>query len=271
MVKVFEGTKDEFYMDGYMQSNLDIAKEVIKKDWDMVFAYDGNEGSGKSVKAMQDAFYCDPTLTLDRVVFTPYQLRKAIMTANQYQAVIYDEAYTGLSSRATMSLINRTLISMLAEIRQRNLFVFVVMPCFFDLDKYVALWRSRALVHVYTGDNFQRGFFSFYNVDKKKELYLLGKKFYSYSRPKPNFFGRFTNHYVLNEEEYRKKKKNSLLNREKLAEDKENKRKMEEMVFNNLMQMDGKLTHEQKIEILNIPRSTYYLKLRQYNENKEFE
>lgn len=34
MVKVFEGTDEEFSMDGYLHSNLTIAKEVIKKDWD---------------------------------------------------------------------------------------------------------------------------------------------------------------------------------------------------------------------------------------------
>ena len=30
-----------FYMDGYLKSNLDLLKKVIKKDWDMVFLIDG--------------------------------------------------------------------------------------------------------------------------------------------------------------------------------------------------------------------------------------
>src|SRR3990167_8074395 len=160
--------EDGMYIDGYLKQNLDTAKEVIRKDWDMVFCYDGAEGSGKSRKAIQDAYYCDPTLTMDRIVFTPYLFRKVVINSKPFQAVVYDEAYTGLSSRATMSLINRTLISMLAEIRQKNLFVFVVMPTFFDLDKYVALWRSRYLIHIYTQGQFERGYFTFYNVDKKK-------------------------------------------------------------------------------------------------------
>ena len=33
---------DGFYMDGYLKSNLDTAKRIIKKDWDMLFVYDGN-------------------------------------------------------------------------------------------------------------------------------------------------------------------------------------------------------------------------------------
>lgn len=265
-----EHSDKTYYMDGYLKDNLDTSKRVVRKDLDMVFCYDGPEGSGKSVKAMQDAYYCDQTLTLDRVVFTPNTFRKAIIDSKPYQAVIYDEAYTGLSSRATMSLINRTLISMLAEIRQKNLFVFVVMPTFFDLDRYVAIWRSRALIHVYFGDDFERGYFAFYNSDKKKDLYINGKKFYSYANPRPNFIGRFTNYYVVDEQEYRLKKKNSLLDREKKAEDVEKRREIEEELFQRVMNLSKDIPHNLKMEILGLPSSTYFRKLKQYNDMREF-
>lgn len=260
----------EFYIDGYLKSNLDIARNVIQKDWDMLFIVDGSEGSGKSVLAMQAAAYCDPTFTIDRVVFTPGTFRNAIINAKKYQAVLYDEAYTGLSSRATMSMINRTLISMLAEIRQKNLFVFVVMPCYFDLDKYVALWRSRGLIHVYCGEGFQRGYFAFYNTDRKKDLYINGKKFYSYSKPKANFYGRFTNFYPVDEAEYRKKKKESLIDREKRAEEAAKKAELEAELFARLQEIEMDLPHSVKIKILAMPSSTYFRKLKQYNEMREF-
>ncbi len=265
----------EFYMDGYLKKNLEMAKRVIKQDWDMVFIVDGAEGSGKSVMAQQAAYCCDPTFNIDRIVFTPYSFRKAIISAKQYQAVVYDEAYTGLSSRATMSLINRTLVSMLAEIRQKNLFVFVVMPTFFDLDKYVALWRSRALIHIYTGANFQRGFFAFFNIDRKKVLYVGGKKFYSYSATKANFIGRFTNFYVVNETEYRKKKKESLIKREKKREEAETKKQVEDAMFIRMMSLPPKLRDRLgpslMAEILGISRQWYYIKMKQYEEMKEFD
>lgn len=256
-------------MDGYLKKNLDTARAVIKKDWDMVICVDGAEGSGKSVLAQQAAYYCDPSLTIDRVVFTPNELRKAVMEAKPYQAIIYDEAYTGLSSRATMSLINRALISMLAEIRQRNLFVYVVMPCFFDLDKYVALWRSRALIHVYTGPNFQRGFFMFYNADTKKVLYIQGKKYYNYNKPKPNFYGRFTNHYCVDEKAYRRKKRASLLDREKKAEQKEIKRELDNELFSRVMALGDNIPHSIKQKVLAMTRATYYRKLAQYRDRAE--
>lgn len=232
----------------------------------MLFVVDGAEGSGKSILAMGMAKFCDPTLTIDRIVFTPSDFRKAIIEAKQYQAVVYDEAYTGLSSRATMSMINRALVTMLAEIRQKNLFVFVVMPCFFDLDKYVALWRSRGLMHVYTGQNFQRGFFSFFNVDRKKQLYINGKKYYSYARPKANFIGRFPNHYTVDKEIYIKKKKDSLIQREKKVEQAAIKMEVESMMFERVMQMSDKIPHKIKIEVLAIPASTYFTKLKQYKD-----
>jgi len=261
-------TDKNYYMDGILKTNLDLAKKTIKKDWDMIFVADGGEGSGKSVCIMQCAYYCDPTLTLDRVTFTPEEFQTAILNAEPYQAVIYDEAYTGLSSRATMSLINRTLISMLAEIRQKNLFVFVVMPCFFDLDKYVALWRSRALIHIYTAKNFERGYFAFYNVDKKKDLYISGKKFYSYSNPKPNFIGRFTNFYPVDEQDYRKKKRDSLINKKSYDQEKEVSKEAQDVIFQRLMQIEDKIPIKVKLKLLDVCEMTYYRKLKEYRENK---
>jgi hypothetical protein len=268
MVKVEAKGYGQMYIDGFLQHAYDVARKVIRNDWDMVFIIDGSEGSGKSVLAMQSAKYCDEDFNLDRVVFTPKEFRKAIIESQKYQAVVYDEAYTGLSSRATMSLINRTLISMLAEIRQKNLFVFVVMPCFFDLDKYVALWRSRALIHVYTGKDFSRGFLAFYNTDRKKSLFMLGKKFYSYGKPTPNFIGRFTNKYVVDEKAYKKKKKDSLIAREKTREEKELRDEIQAALFERLQADDVKLKTVEKLKILNMTATTYYRKLKQHEDDK---
>jgi hypothetical protein len=271
MVKVFVGTEHEFYVDGILKSNLDTAKTVIRKDWDMIMAVDGAEGSGKSVLAQQCAYFCDPTFNLERITFTPKEFRQAIMGAEAYQAVVYDEAYTGLGSRATMSLINRTLVTMLAEIRQKNLFVFIVMPCFFDLDKYVALWRSRALLHVYTGRNFERGYFAFFNIDAKKSLYINGKKFYHYGKlsKTANFTGRFTNHYTVDEVGYKKKKRSSLMDREKKAEEADKRKEIENEIFQRLMNMDGDVPHKVKMDVLGMPSSTYFRKVKQFTDYQE--
>ena len=211
-VELPSGARGGLYIDGYHKKNLDTAKTVVKKDWDMVFVYDGYEGTGKSVKMMQDAFYCDPTLTLNRITFNPKDFKEAVKKAKKYQAVCLDEAYGGLSSKGAMSAINKAIVQMLTVIREKNLFIFIVLPTFFDLQKYVALWRSRVLIHVYADDDFNRGYFEFYDKHRKLKLYVSGKKFYSYSGAKPNFRGSFTNTYVVDEQSYRdKKRKTSLM------------------------------------------------------------
>ena len=207
MVKV---TDKDFYMDGYLQNMLDVMKKKIKEDFDFVIVVDGFEGSGKSVLAQQIGYYLDHTLTLDKVVFRADPFKKAVLKAERYKVVIFDEAFGGLSSRQFFSQTNKALNDMLSEIRQKNLFIIIVLPTIFDLDRYVSLWRSVCLVHVYLTDNLERGRFLFFNQSRKKTLLVEGKKGYNYSVVKSNFHGRFTNHYVVNEASYRKKKLEAL-------------------------------------------------------------
>jgi len=205
MVKVDVGGQN-FYLNDFLRDNLDFAKKKVKQDWDMVGIVDGREGSGKSVCAQQIAKYCDPEFNLDHIVFTPEQFKKAIRGAKETQAIVYDEAYGGLGARGTMSQINIAIVKMLTEIRSKRLFLFVVLPTFFDLDKYVALSRSRFLLHVYTDDNWNRGHFGFYGEGLKKYLYMMGKKTYSYKTPDANFHGRFVNYYTVDKKKYLAKK-----------------------------------------------------------------
>lgn len=183
-------------------------KDQVKKDWDFITIYDGIEGGGKSTKAIQDHLYLDPTLDLKRICMTSEDFQKQVINAKPYQAVIYDEAITGLYSREAKKYVNTSITKLLAQIRQKNLFIGIILPSFFDLDKYVAMWRARSLVSVYTR-NMERGYFKFFSYYKKKQLYARGKKYYSYSVVKPDFIGRFTkfNPFIA---AYRKKKLQAL-------------------------------------------------------------
>ena len=157
---------------------------------------------------------------------------------------------------------------MLAEIRQKNLFVYVVMPTFFDLDKYAALWRSRALINVYTVGEFKRGQFKFFNKDRKKDLYILGKKFYSYGKPPANFHGSFTNHYTVDEELYRQKKKKSLIAREEKREKDVVKQEVQAEMFERLLNVEG-MTNLQKAKALGISEQYYYILIKKHNNDQE--
>jgi hypothetical protein len=92
---------------------------------------------------------------------------------------------------------------------QKNLFIIIVLPSFFLLDKYVALWRARGLFHVFSMKT-RKGFWRYFNRRKKKLLFLKGKKDYTYYFVRTGFKGTFTNHYTVDEDVYRAKKARSL-------------------------------------------------------------
>jgi ABC-type antimicrobial peptide transport system ATPase subunit len=140
-----------YYMDKRIKDRLDnkVIPSLKKNDKDYVIAIDGQEGVGKSYFAFQVGKYVDPSLNLSRVTFNAEEFRQAIFKAKPFQCVIFDEAFTGLSSRASLSGINKILISLMMQMRQKNLFVIIVLPSFFLLDKYVALFRTRVLIHIY--------------------------------------------------------------------------------------------------------------------------
>lgn len=210
-----------YYMDNRLKKSLDdkVIPALSKKDKDVVIAIDGAEGSGKSTLALQLAKYVDNSFALDRVVFNAERFKEVIFKAKKGQAIVFDEAFTGLSSRSSLSGINRALVSLMMQMRQKNLFVIIVLPTFFLLDKYVALFRTTALIHVYeTGG--RRGYFKIYNRRLKKYLYLAGKQTYSYKHKKVNtrFRGRFYGKFALGdkaEEKYRKEKDKALRETEK--------------------------------------------------------
>lgn len=257
----------EYYMDENIKANLDRAKHHNMNDWDFTFIIDGRERGGKSVLAQQLAIYVDNSFCLERVCFTASEFKRAVLNAQPHQAIIYDEAFTGLSSKDSMNRTNKLLVQMLAEIGQKNLFIFIVMPTFFDLTKYVALWRSRALIHIYTGDDFQRGFFAFYNDDLKKTLYIDGKDYYNYKGSKYNFVGRFTNFYVLDEKLYRAKKRKSLADKDDIKDTEDEKKEHIDWLFDYLQGIDG-LNEVTKQKILGMPPTTYYWRRKRFEERK---
>lgn len=203
-----EVKQGKFYMSPILRKELaKIQHLVLNKDRDWVGVVDGDEGSGKSVLALQICKELDPTFNVERVVYNAEDFIAAIKKAHKGQAILLDEGYASINARASLSEVNRALVGLATEMRQRNLFVVICIPSFFDLDKYFAIHRSRALFHVYFNANGDRGQFVVYPKSAKKLLYLFGKKNYSYAEPhSPWPAMRFLNYYVIDELEYRNRK-----------------------------------------------------------------
>jgi ABC-type antimicrobial peptide transport system ATPase subunit len=90
--------------------------------WFITSNYVITKNSGKSTLGLQLCKYVDPTFNLSRVVFTPEEFREVVYKAKSNQAIMFDEAFTGFSSRASLSGVNKTLISLMMQIRQMNFF-----------------------------------------------------------------------------------------------------------------------------------------------------
>lgn len=185
-----------------------IKRRVLDKDRDFVLVIDGEEGSGKSVLAQQIGSFLDPAFTLDNIVFTSDGFLKLIKDPKikKGSCIVLDEAMAAASSRGSLSEVNRSMQAVASEMRQKNLFIIFCIPSFFDLDKYFALWRCRALFHIYFTPEENRRYVIF-PKEHKKLLYLNGKKTYSYAKPYspyPPF--SFPNYYPVDETEYRLKK-----------------------------------------------------------------
>jgi len=136
-----------------------VRERVVNHDADFVIVIDGEEGSGKSVLAQQLASVLDPNFNIDKICFNAEEFMKAIRDKNRIagDCIVLDEAFSGLNSRQSLSKINRAVVGLATEMRQLNLFVIIVLPSFFDLDRYFALWRCRALFHVYLNKKGNRG------------------------------------------------------------------------------------------------------------------
>ncbi len=162
--------------------------------------------SGKSTLAQQIGAYIDPTLIgdLSKICITPDEFQEKITKSND-ECIIYDEAGRGMSAKGALSEVNKILSGMMQEMGQRHLFVIIVLPTFFELQKYQALWRARVLLHTYKKRS-QKGYWRFIGAKAKQKMYLYGKKEYNYNVVRSKRRGRFYKGYVVDKDKYEKKK-----------------------------------------------------------------
>jgi hypothetical protein len=200
------------YLDGYLKNKLDLGRKLIKKGWDLPILIDGLERSGKSTLGMTIGFYLsDGTLNQKNFVSGLNDCAIRIKEAQKGEVLILDEGSLVFNSKDAMVTAQKQLLKILDVVGQKNLILIIILPSFFDLNKQVAIRRSRFLIHVYPDRDFNRGQFAYWSEKRKKALYILGKQnFGSYLTPKPNFRGSFTDFKPEWYEEYIKIKNKSL-------------------------------------------------------------
>ena len=219
------------YMDGYLHSNLKILAETIVKDMTflgIIFSSTLEVGTGKSVLAQQigeawieqvnELHGLNLDFTTKNIVFRPKELIERAFKLPQYSIIILDE----WEDAHYWSELGMSLRQFFRKCRQLNLFMLIIIPNFFQLSPAYAISRSVFAIDVKFKEksHFERGYFNFYNFDKKKELYLKGKKSYDYGVVFRSFPGKFLDGYTVGNKEYRDAKYQDMIRAEDERKDK---------------------------------------------------
>lgn len=228
-----------YSMNGFLRDNLDEVPKFLKKAWDCVIIVSGSGKVriGKSTLAMQIARYLawlineykkknkevpkDNPVPFDNthIAFDPEELMKIASTLPKNSVIVYDEGRAGLDSARAMENINKSMQDFFQECGQYNHVIIIVLPDFFKLNETIAVPRSLFLINCYTDRNYNRGYFAFYNEKKKELLYIIGKKKWGstarYLAIDPDFRGKFSDYFPLDQEIYAEKKRNALKKKRK--------------------------------------------------------
>ena len=255
----------EYSIEKRLKGRWDKLKDgkVAVIDEDRFYIVDGHEGAGKSLFTLQQAAYIDPTIIEDeddkilpRICFSVDEFLDAIRntrsTKTHTKAVVFDEAFRGMSSKSSLSKVNKKLVEALMEARQNNLVVFLVSPSFYMLEFYQAVLRSKALFHVVKEKNSRLRYVRIFNYKKKATLYQIGvRKGWGYP-VKTQVRARFFQKYPGGDEfeaKYRKKKRYSFKGG---TDDESNTHrwKKQRNALLNILHNDGK-TYKEMIKLMN--------------------
>jgi len=246
---------------------------IHNKKQSAVIITDGRSGMGKTTISFQSGKYMTPDFDLSNVHFTPESFTEALTHTKKGDTIIFDEAML-LSSRAALSQINRMIVIAMSMIRSKNLCIIFNVNSIFDLDRNLALSRADLLLHCYGDSLTDKGkFLAFFKgsdgIDRIKQLYIHGKKYYSYGFPKSNFHSNFPSHFVLDEDEYERIKQigvNSFLKGTKtsaMERDKEIRDKYIKWIYEN-----NNITQKELAKIGDIASKTIWNALNKKNKEQ---
>lgn len=233
--------KKSFYISAKLSINLDgFIKGVLNKNTSAVFIIDGKSGQGKTTLASQLGCYLNkgvkkyyerkgmkekaPNFTLDNLAWTPNSFIEKLQNARKGDIIIFDEAMV-FSNRSTMSELNRNIVIMMSMIRSKQLFIIFCINSIFDMDKNLPLHRSDMLLHVHPKERSfaSRGAYMCVPASDQslKFLYIIGKKYYDYSKARPAFNDTFSKFFPFDDAEYERRKQiaiNSYFDKDKKSD-----------------------------------------------------
>ncbi len=271
---------DGRYINETLHQNIKLLAKNITKDMTYLGIITSSTlevGTGKSVFAQQisEAYLeevraihgIDNRLTMNNLVFRPRDIIERSFQVPRYSVIICDE----WEDLHYLSELGKTLRQFFRKCRQLNLFILIIIPNFFQLPMSYAISRSVFLIDVKFMGEFDRGYFSFYNFGKKKNLFVQGRKTQNYDCVKPNFTGRFVDGYVVDRLEYLAAKLKDLEDQENLENKKEfNPRQLTIDIYAKLKEkLRKKITNAELAEAFGITESTAYRWVQEYKEKNK--
>jgi len=236
----FNWNGKEYYIDGYLMHQIESICYNIDNDWDFVILVSGDRSVrvGKSVFTQTICAYYAYTMNKlghkvkydnDDIYFDNKVMMDEAQKKPKYAINHYDEAREGLAANKAMKSFQQDLMDFFNECGQLNQLFVVVLPDFFGLKEEIAVARSEFLINVYRKETpimtnkfkgetarpvvrLDRGYFEFFSRTKKRLLFDISRstRRKTYNLVKADFYGKFTNQYCVDEEEYKAKKKDSL-------------------------------------------------------------
>ncbi len=198
---------DGAYINEYLASNLDVYAKKIADDMHFTLIISGNDsvGNGKSTMASHVGSYLTwksnmynkekNVFTHDHMVYKAKDLVTTSFRLPKNSVIVLDEGDD--LTEHSMKDTAKELKKFFRKCRQLNQILILILPMFFELPRFYALGRSHCLINVKFKGEFDRGHFDFYGPNKKKELYLKGKRDWNYNIIRPDFSGRFFKDYCF--------------------------------------------------------------------------
>lgn len=215
--------------------NMKHIPHFLKRDNQFIGIYSGTGRTrvGKSTKAVQDGIFIAwliaggemgengfvkkyPNKKLKfKLFFDPQELIKAMSEDPAYGVYILDEAREATDSRSQLSFMNKLFSQILTRIAYKNHFLLLVLPDFFSLAKEYATDHSDYLVNCFLNENYEKGYFKFYNRKQKELLYLFGRRllgnYARYGAANACFDGRFQDYFPFDRKKYNLLKEKAML------------------------------------------------------------
>ena len=240
-----------------MFSVKDVAEMIedrLANKYDARICIDGVTGVGKSTFAQAIAKFLDPNFESWQICFTGKEFREKTSNGKKGQAFMLDESFADMNTSLSKDPDFIATMNHMQLIRQKNLFLILVLPDFFSLSKNLAIFRSRHLFVPYS-QSYSRGDVAVFDREAKRDLYIKGKKFCNYQASQPNFRTDFHTNWLIDEAEYLKRKDQHLKDQSKPVEN-EDKAGVNRDIVAACWHINGNITEKDMAKHLNKPVRT---------------